>query len=261
MSIGDTTHDGPSADETLIRALDAAETLPTASELRAASYELLHLPPAGAVVDIGCGAGCAVSELTRRGYRAVGVDAGAPMIATARHRWPGADFRIGDATSLPLESDSMHGYRADKVFHELADPAAVLAEARRVLKPGGRIVLLGQDWDALIIDSDRPELTRTVVAARADAITNPRAARRYRNTLLDNGFTEVSVEVRTGICTDARMLPMLTRLADTAAAVGATTPDEAAGWIAEQTRRCERDRLLLAVPMFLAAGTLGRDVR
>ncbi|MEU6559046.1 hypothetical protein [Nocardia nova] len=54
---------------------------------------------------------------------------------------------------------------------------------------------------------------------------------------------------------------MLTRLADTAAAVGAITPDEAAGWIAEQTRRCERDRLLSAVPMFLAAGTLGRDVR
>ncbi|WP_433762573.1 hypothetical protein [Nocardia sp. CA-135398] len=53
--------------------------------------------------------------------------------------------------------------------------------------PGGRIVLAGQDWDAFVIDSDTPDLTRTIVAARADTITNPRAARRYRNLLLDAG--------------------------------------------------------------------------
>ncbi|WP_318783837.1 methyltransferase domain-containing protein [Streptomyces spectabilis] len=53
------------------------------------------------------------------------------------------------------------------MFHELADPARALAEVRRVLVPGGRIVLVGQDWDALVIDSDDPDLTHTVVRARA----------------------------------------------------------------------------------------------
>ncbi len=67
----------------------------------------------------------------------------------------------------------MDGYRADKVFHELADPRAALNEAWRVLASGGRVVLVGQDWESFIIDSDDPDLTRTIVTARASAVVSP----------------------------------------------------------------------------------------
>ncbi|WP_336212993.1 hypothetical protein [Nonomuraea sp. LPB2021202275-12-8] len=103
-------------------------------------------------------------------------------------------------------------------------------------------MLVGHDWDTFVIDSDDPELTRTLVHARADGMPNPRVARRYRNLLLDNGFVNVTVEVHTIVWTDAACLPML-------ATVGEGT------WLDDQAARARNDRLFVAVPVFLASGT------
>ncbi|WP_344209923.1 methyltransferase domain-containing protein [Nonomuraea bangladeshensis] len=240
--------------EALVRRLDAVDARPGAAALRARSYELLELSAGAGVVDVGCGAGRAVAELAGRGARPVGVDVSAEMLAVARHRWPEGDFRLGDACALPLEDGSVAGYRADKVFHELAEPARALAEARRVLVPGGRAVLAGQDWDTFVIDSDDPALTRRLVHARADLVTAPRAARRQRNLLLDAGFSDVHAEVRTEVFTDAAMLPVLAGLAAAARTAGAVDADQETAWVAEQRRRAETGRLFLALPIFVASG-------
>lgn len=246
------THTAHIDTSTLIRALDAAETMPAAAALRARSYQLLRLPPGATVVDVGCGTGRAVAELAEHGARAIGVDLDPAMLAAARRRFPGIDVRAADAAGLPLGDGQAHGYRADKVYHILPDPHAALAEARRILAPGGRIALLGQDWDATVIDSDSPELTRRIVHARADTIPHPRIARAYRNLLLDGGFRDVDVEVHTALFTGAAMLPLTVGHATAAQQTGAITADEAENWISEQTRRAQDDRLLFAIPLFLA---------
>lgn len=247
------TEQAPRPTDDLVARLDAADRLPGAAELRSLSYDLLG---AGrTVVDVGCGAGRAVAELAHRGTRAVGVDPSERMLAVARARWPESDFRLAGAYELPLAASSMDGYRADKVFHELAEPERALAEARRVLVPGGRIVLVGQDWDTFVIDSDDAALTRRIVHARADLIAGPRTARRYRNLLLDAGFGEVTVEVHTAVLTGPATLPLLSGLAEGARSTGALTSEQTASWIAEQRERAESDRLFLALPMFMAAAT------
>ncbi|MEV7010247.1 methyltransferase domain-containing protein [Streptosporangium sp. NPDC051022] len=245
--------------EPLIRMLDMADSLPAAVTLRARSYDLLDLPGGATVVDVGCGAGRAVDELNEQGVQAIGVDPSEEMISVARRRRPDADFRLGDAHHVPLADGEVAGYRADKVFHELADPGKALEEARRVLAPGGRIVLIGQDWDAFLIDSDDPRLTRTIVHARADQVTNPRAARRYRNLLLDAGFEHVALEIHTGVFTDATMLPLLTGIAESARAARAITAEEEAGWADEQRRRAEAGRMFLALPIFVASAVRPGD--
>ncbi|MFI7004961.1 methyltransferase domain-containing protein [Streptomyces sp. NPDC050145] len=241
--------------DVLIALLDAADGLPSARQLRSLSYDLLGAEPGKVMVDVGCGAGRGVSELAARGVRALGVDPDERMIDVARGRWPGVDLRVAGAYALPLEDASVDGYRADKVFHELAEPERALTEARRVLVPGGRIVLIGQDWDTFVIDSDDAALTRTIVQARADLIAGPRAARRYRGLLLDAGFEEVEIQVRTGVFTGPTMLPLLTGLAEGARSSGAVTPERADAWVAEQRARAAADRLFLALPMFVAAAT------
>ncbi|MFG3702211.1 methyltransferase domain-containing protein [Micromonospora sp. NPDC047620] len=241
--------------ERLIQILDAAETTPDATALRARSYQLLRLHAGATVIDVGCGTGRAVAELAQHGARAIGVDLDPAMLAAARSRFPDIDVRAADATDLPLGDGQAHGYRADKVYHVLPEPPAALAEARRVLAPGGRIVLLGQDWDIMIIDSDQPDLTRRIVHARADTIPHPRIARAYRNLLLDTGFHDVEVEVRTAIFTDATMQPLLAGHADAARQTGAISVEQAEAWVSEQTQRAASGRLMVAVPMFLAAAT------
>jgi len=249
------THTAYTDTDTLIRALTTAENTPGAAALRARSYHLLRLTPDATVVDVGCGTGRAVAELAERGARAVGVDLDPAMLAAAHGRFPGLDLRAADAAELPLGDGDAHGYRADKVYHMLPDPAAALAESRRVLAPGGRIVLLGQDWDTMVIDSDQPELTRRIVHARADTVPHPRIARAHRNLLLDAGFQDVEVEVHTAIFTEATTLPLTTGHADAARRTGAVSDEQAEAWIGEQTRRAAADRLMVAVPMFLAAAT------
>ncbi|MET9357021.1 methyltransferase domain-containing protein [Streptomyces sp. NPDC006617] len=241
--------------EALLAVLDSADRMPGAARLRARSYELLSLVPDSTVVDVGCGAGRAVVELAERGVHAIGVDPSPRMLAAARERWPEAEFREAGAEELPFAGGSVRGYRADKVFHVLQEPARAVAEARRVLCPGGRIVLAGQDWDAIMIDSDDPPLTRTIVHARADLLGTPRAGRQYRGLLLAGGFDDVTVEVHTGVFTDPAMLSLLARLVEPACAVGAVGRDRADEWLAEQRRRAEAGRFLVAIPFFVASAT------
>jgi SAM-dependent methyltransferase len=223
---------------TLLTVLDALDELPQARNLRERTYEALG----DTVVDVGCGSGRAVGELAARGARAIGIDRDPAMIEIAVRRRPEGEFQVADATALPLADGSVTGYRADKVLHALAEPDLAVIEARRVLAGSGRAVLVGQDWDTFVIDSDDPELVRGLVHARADGMPHPRIARRYRNLLLDNGFVDVTVEVHTLVWTDATGLPVL-------ATIGEGT------WLDDQAARAREGRLFVAVPIFLAAGT------
>ena len=222
----------------MLTLLDALDDLPRARNLREHTYEALG----DRVVDVGCGGGRAVGELAARGVTAIGIDLDPAMIEIAIDRWPTSEFHIADATALPLGDGSVTGYRADKVLHALAEPDRAVIDARRVLASNGRAVLVGHDWDTIVIDSDDPELTRTLVHARADGMPNPRVARRYRNLLLDNGFVNVTVEVHTIVWTDAACLPMLATVGEGA-------------WLDDQAARARNDRLFVAVPVFLASGT------
>ncbi|MFI7424009.1 methyltransferase domain-containing protein [Nonomuraea sp. NPDC049684] len=248
---------GRTGEETdaLIALLDLADHLPGAAELRARSYELLGLAPRAAVADVGCGSGRAAAEMAGLGARAIGVDPDERMIGVAAGRWPAAEFRVAEAYALPFADGELRGYRAEKVYHVLDDPARAVAEARRVLAPGGRIVLLGQDWDTFVIDSGDAALTRRIVHARADLVRSPRVVRRARNLLLDAGFTDVTVEVHTSVVTDATMVPVLADLAGKARAAGVIDAAEAEGWLAEQRERGRAGRLFLALPLFVTAAT------
>src|SRR5215207_1558468 len=116
------THTAYTDSDTLIRVLDAADTLPGAARLRARTYELLRLAPGATVVDVGCGTGRAVAELAGRGASAIGVDLDPAMLAAAHARFPDIDVRAADAADLPLPDGQARGYRAEKVYHVLPAP-------------------------------------------------------------------------------------------------------------------------------------------
>jgi SAM-dependent methyltransferase len=183
-----------------------------------------------------------------------GIDVSGQMIAVVRRRFPAADLRVGTAEALPFADGELRAYRAERLYQHLADPISALAEARRTLAPGGRLVLVDQDCDTLAIDSDDVALDQALLHAFADSVANGRVGRRYRALLLDAGFADVAVEVHTMVITDhALAAPGLAAIADAGAGAGVATGEQVDAWLAALASRAERDRFLQTMPLFVAS--------
>ncbi len=107
---------------------------------------LLGLVDPDAVVgDLGTGTGVLAARLAPFAGRVVAVDRSGEMLSTARVRMENVenvDLRQGDLEALPVSDGELDIAILALVLHYVVDPPAVLAEVRRALKPGGRIILL-----------------------------------------------------------------------------------------------------------------------
>jgi SAM-dependent methyltransferase len=95
------------------------------------------------VLDAGCGSGPLLAELHERGAVATGIDASAGMIELARGRLGAeVDLRVADlADPLPFPDGAFDDVVSSLVLHYLQDWGPVLGELRRVLAPGGRLIV------------------------------------------------------------------------------------------------------------------------
>ncbi|MBI5544636.1 MAG: metalloregulator ArsR/SmtB family transcription factor [Deltaproteobacteria bacterium] len=97
------------------------------------------------VGDLGCGTGRLLEALSHFVARVIGVDDSPAMLSAARRRTaplPNVELRRGSMESLPLGDGSLDAALLVLVLHHLAEPPRALAELTRVLKPGGRALVL-----------------------------------------------------------------------------------------------------------------------
>jgi ubiquinone/menaquinone biosynthesis C-methylase UbiE len=97
------------------------------------------------VGDLGCGTGQVTAALAPFVERVVAVDASAAMLQAARRRLQGVanvDLRRGELESLPIDDARLDAATVMLVLHHVPEPAKALAEVSRVLKPGGRIIVV-----------------------------------------------------------------------------------------------------------------------
>jgi len=242
--------------------LDRIEGLTDVVRRRERSYELLALRPGITAVDVGCGVGTAARDLEKRlepGGSAHGIDLSAAMIAEAKRRGTRAGlachFHCASAEQLPFEAGSVHAYRAERLYQHLTNPQAVLGEAFRVLAPGGRIVLIDQDWDLAILDSVNLEIARMVQRAFSNSLVNGTIGRQFRRLLLDAGFGEVSIEADTVAVSDAHQYGFVVDIMKRAALGGGVDSALVESWSADQHQRIEQDRFFMSMTHFLASAT------
>jgi SAM-dependent methyltransferase len=145
----------------------------------------LRLPVDGTLLDLACGRGGYGLEIaSRTGARLIGVDFSAEAIRlaseNARGRSIAARFRVGDLAATGLPDASITSVVCVDAVQFADPPAAAYAEMRRVLVPGGRVVLTS--WEPVSRTDDRlPERLLAV---------DPRRG------LLDAGFSDVVVQAR-----------------------------------------------------------------
>lgn len=95
----------------------------------------------GRFVDIGCGEGRFVRMLAAEGFAAVGIDPTEELIEVARRRDPGGQYHVAGAEALPLVDASFDCAVFYLSLCDIPDLDAALAEAVRVLRPGGRVLV------------------------------------------------------------------------------------------------------------------------
>jgi arsenite methyltransferase len=178
-------------DEKQARQVETTYMTPDVVEQRRATRELLALQPGERVLDIGSGPGFLAEEMAAEvgpegGVH--GVDPSESMLAIARRRASPVQYAVGDAVALPYEDATFDAVIATQVYEYVPDMPAALAEARRVLKPGGRLLILDTDWDAIVWhSSDRDRMLR-VLEKWNDHLADPYLPRRLPGLLRDAGF-------------------------------------------------------------------------
>lgn len=121
----------------------------------------LPLPAAGRVLEIGCGVGAELQILAERWPELdlVGIDLSETHIRAA-HQHVSAAVAQADATHLPFADATFDSVLTIWVLEHVPDPLALMAEAVRVLRPGGALICSEVDNDTLRFDPDLPAITQ-----------------------------------------------------------------------------------------------------
>ena len=234
---------------------------------RARFRELLAARPGEIGLDVGCGLAHLALELAQDvapGGRVIALDNSGHMVGEAAARVSAAGVadavtvRHGDATALDLPEASVDFVVAAQVYSYVPDVGRAVAEAARVLRPGGRLAVLETDWDLCTYEAADPLLTRRVLDARARHFAHPHLPRQLHRLMHAAGLTlsccDVVPLIETRYDPDsfgAGMLPVA-RSAALKSGIDAAAVDE---WVADIKSRTADGEYFFATCRFVFIAT------
>ena len=221
----------------------------------------LELAPGCRVMDYGCGPGfvsLGMAGMVAPGGQVHGVDINARFVADATGRAAGTDnvsFHQVQDGRIPLADAAVDRALCKNVLEYVPDLAATLAEFRRVIEPGGRLLAIDSDWGFVIVEPWGRAVTERFFAAAAPAFKEPEIGRSLRGHLLDAGFEDVQVTVRAGIDTEGGSLLVLRNMASYATQFDLLSAEEADTLLSQAETAVEEGRFLFCLPQFLVTAT------
>ncbi|MEV6068523.1 methyltransferase domain-containing protein [Nocardia sp. NPDC052001] len=179
----------------LVDVQDLQAALPGVRRLRNWAQDALAVQPGESAVDIGSGTGSEVFTFADRvgpTGSAIGVEPDPRLLAEAERRvrqsGSTAKFVSGDAYGLPFGSETFDVALCERVFQHLTSPARAAGEIARVLKPGGRVVVMDSDWGTAVVHPGDRAVVHEVIETMIAGTTNPFAGRRLAGQLTAAGL-------------------------------------------------------------------------
>ncbi|KPK34319.1 MAG: hypothetical protein AMJ65_18420 [Phycisphaerae bacterium SG8_4] len=181
-------------DEEATRKLLAMYVTPDVIEQRRRFLDALNPKRGESVLDVGSGPGflaAAIAEATGPTGSVCGIDVSEHMVDLAQShcaQLPWATFSQADATQLPFPEKSFDAAISTQVLEYLHDIDGALAELSRVLRPGGRAVIVDTDWDSIVWHSSNRSRMDRVLTAWEEHAADPYLPRTLSNRLASAGF-------------------------------------------------------------------------
>jgi ubiquinone/menaquinone biosynthesis C-methylase UbiE len=247
----------------LVRCLDFMNDLDAFKAYKSASWERLCPRSGERFLDLACGVGFDVCEMARLWPDAsfVGADRSEGFLQIARERaakLTNVEFFACEAHRLPFADGAFDGARIDRSLQHIADPAHVIAELGRVVRPGGRIVLSEPDWGAFLIDNGDAAGSQIICSKWASLFVNPEIGRRLPRYLTEIGVRIASVEAHPLVFTAYRDCEIVFDLPSAIAGCveeGDLTAEEARIWIDKAQEATRRGDFLGLLCIVTASGT------
>jgi ubiquinone/menaquinone biosynthesis C-methylase UbiE len=240
----------PSMDDAVLRTvaerLEFRATDPGYVALSQAYFDRLPLTPPCRVLALGCGTGVEVRALRRMvdpGVVLVGIDHSDALVERARQETAdeglsdNVEYLTGDAHDLPYGEAEFDVVTLHTLISHVDDPAGVLAEARRVLRPGGTTAIFDGDYASLTFAHPDPATAVTVEEKLKQVmVANPRVMRDLPRLLHEAGLDLVAADGT--VYADIGTASFWANAAEAYAAVlgrsGLLPPDVVEGWRADQ---------------------------
>jgi ubiquinone/menaquinone biosynthesis C-methylase UbiE len=250
-------------DQETARNLEAVYLTPDVVAQRRATLEALQPAAGERILDIGSGPGLLAHDLAAavgpRG-RVCGIDTSEPMLAMSARRCaaqPWAEFRPADATQLPYPDAGFDAAVSTQVYEYVPDIPAALADLHRVLRPGGRAVIVDTDYGSLVIYTEDKARMARVLAAWNEHFVHAELPRTLSRQLRDAGFAlrrrEVIPMFNPEYDPDTYSHGLLALMASFVVGRQGVTKEEAAAWHAEFANLGRQGRYFFSLNRYLFA--------